>query len=93
MWAVYLAVGHSSADPGLERAQQKAASVGYTAVLGDLACDQGAIEALGLDQFDFWAAATLYFATRAGAHTFVASYTADVAKVVGSAEVTLGCLD
>lgn len=93
VWAVYLALAHSGTDPALDTALQQAAAAGYSGVQGDLACDQGAIEALGLDQFDYWSAVTLYFATERDASDFVASYTAEVAKVVGSTRVNVGCLD
>lgn len=93
VWAVYLALAHSSSDADIDRALQAAASVGYAAVTGDVACDQGALVALGLDEHDFWSAASLYFATRQDADDFVASYRAEGQKIVGSAEVNLGCLD
>jgi hypothetical protein len=90
---VYLAVGHKSADPAIERAVRQAAGVGYAAVVGDIACDGGAMEALKLDQFDYWTGATLYFRTQADARTFAASYTAEVARPKGVAKVKVGCLD
>lgn len=93
VWAVYLATGHSSSDAGIDRAVADAAAVGYDAVVGDLACDQGAIAALGLNQHDFWSAATIYFATESDVNTFLASYRARVGEVVGYARVSLGCLD
>ena len=93
VWAVYLAVAHSSTDPLIDQALQAAASVGYTGITGDVACDQGALAALGLDEHDFWSAASLYFATKADADDFVASYQAEGSKVVGSAKINLGCLD
>ena len=93
VWAVYLAVAHSSTDPVIDVALQAAASVDYAAVTGDVACDQGALEALKLDEHDFWSAASLYFATKADAADFVASYQAEGNTVVGSAKINLGCLD
>ena len=93
VWAVYLAVAHSSSDVVIDRALQTAASVGYAAITGDVACDQGALVALGLDEHDFWSAASLYFATKQDADDFVASYQAEGRKVVGSAKINLGCLD
>ncbi|GAA4353382.1 hypothetical protein GCM10023145_19900 [Angustibacter luteus] len=93
MWGVYLAVGHSASDPAVERAQKDAASVGYQAVVGDVACDQGAMEALKLDEYDYWSAATLYFATQQQATTFAAAYTAKVGAPKGVAKVNVGCLD
>ncbi|MEO7745990.1 MAG: hypothetical protein ABIV05_07160, partial [Actinomycetota bacterium] len=93
VWAVYLALAHAGDDPAIDAAVRKASGAGYTAVQGDLACDQGAIEALGLDQYDYWSAATVYFANRTDATDFVASYQAKVGKVAGSAQVNVGCLD
>ncbi len=93
VWAVYLATGHSSADAVIDAAVADAAAVGYDAVVGDLACDQGALEALQLDPQDFWTAATLYFATESDVNRFLASYRARVGEVVGYAQISLGCLD
>ena len=93
VWAVYLALAHAGDDPAIDAAVRKASGAGYTAVQGDLACDQGAIEALGLDQYDYWSAATVYFANRKDAADFVASYQAEVGEVAGSAQVNVGCLD
>ncbi len=93
VWAVYLAVAHSTSAPAMETAVRQAAGVGYTGVSGDLACDQGATEALGLDQFDYWSAVSLYFATQQQATRFIASYRGEVAKVVGYTRVKVGCLD
>lgn len=93
VWAVYLALAHTGDDPAIDAAVRKASGAGYTAVQGDIACDQGAIEALGLDQYDYWSAATVYFANRKDAADFVASYQAEVGTVAGSAQVNVGCLD
>ena len=93
VWAVYLAIGHARTDPALETALQQAAAVGYEGVQVDLACDQGATEALGLDQFDYWSAVAVYLATEHDATDFVASYQAKVAEVAGVTRVNVGCLD
>jgi hypothetical protein len=93
VWAVYLAIGHSASDAALERAVAQAATVGYQAVLGDLACDDGATQALGLDEYDYWSGATLYFATEQQARGFAAAYTAKVAAPKGLTKVNVGCLD
>ena len=92
-WAVYLGIGHEAADPAIEKAVRQAAGVHYSAVVGDVACDGGAMEALRLDQFDYWTAATLYFGSQADARTFAASYTEAVAKPKGVVKVKVGCLD
>jgi hypothetical protein len=93
VWAVYLAVGHSAGDATLAQAAAQASGVGYQAVVGDLACDGGAIEALGLDQYDYWTGATLYFATEQQARGFAAAYTAKVAAPKGLSKVNVGCRD
>ncbi|MGL5859454.1 MAG: hypothetical protein ACRC35_13805 [Angustibacter sp.] len=86
-------MGHSSSEGALQDAVAGAAAVGYQAVVGDLACDRGAIEALGVDPYDYWAAATVYFDAEAKARSFAAAYQRDVAAPRGVAKVTLGCLD
>lgn len=93
VWAVYLVTAHSTSAPAIEAAVRQAAGVGYQAVVGDLACDLGAVDALDLDRYDLWSAATLYFATEQDANEFIASYRAEVADVAGYARITLGCLD
>ena len=76
VWAVYLAVGHSVDDQVVQDAVEDAASVGYQAVVGDIACDGGATKALGLDEYDYWSGATVYFATEKQARGFAAAWTA-----------------
>lgn len=93
VWGVYLAVANSSSDPGIDAAVRGAASVGYQAVIGDIACDAGAQQALGLAQYDYWSGATLYFATEGDARAFAAAYTTQVAAPKGVAKVKVGCLD
>lgn len=92
-WAVYLAVAHSSSDPAMQAAQEEAAKVGYGAVIGDLACDRGAIPALGLDEHDYWTGAVLYFSSKDDADDFASSYLVSGGTVVGTAKIGLGCLD
>jgi len=77
----------------VERAVRQAAGVGYSAVVGDIACDGGAMEALKLDQFNYWTGAALYFGSEADARTFAASYTRAVARPKGLLRVKVGCLD
>jgi cell division septation protein DedD len=92
-WAVYLAVAHSSSDPAMQEAQEDVAKVGYGAVIGDLACDRGSIEALGLDEHDYWTGAVLYFRSQKDAEDFASSYLASGGTVIGTAKIGLGCLD
>lgn len=93
VWGVYLAVAHSSSDPSLLTAQQQVAPFGYSAVVGDVACDDGALKALGLNQHDYWTAATLYFKTKTDATDFANSYLSKGGTVIGTAKVGIGCLD
>jgi hypothetical protein len=86
-------VAHSSSDPALDQAQDEAATVGYGAVIGDLACDRGAIDALGLDPHDYWTGAVLYFKSEHDAEDFANSYLASGGTVIGTAKIGLGCLD
>ena len=72
---------------------KSAAKVGYQAVVGDLACDTGSMEALGLDEYDYWSGATLYFATEKDARTFTTAYTAKAGAPKGVVKVKVGCLD
>jgi hypothetical protein len=90
---VYLAVAHSSSDPALKSAQDQVATVGYGAVIGDLACDRGSMEALGLDVHDYWTGAVLYFGSKKDAQDFATSYLVSGGTVLGTAKIGLGCLD
>jgi hypothetical protein len=66
-----------------------AEAMGYFAGAGDLGCDQGAAEALGLED-GFYYGVGLYFATMDDAIAFAAAYPGEV---VGIANVTTFCLD
>jgi hypothetical protein len=89
--AVYLAVAYSADDPKLKRAEAQAKAVGYDNVgIGDIGCDQGAREALGLDVDRDYYGAAVYFADRGTAQQFVDAYEPGV---VGMADVTTFCLD
>lgn len=88
--AVYLAVSVDSSDSALERARAAAAEAGYEAGGGELGCDQGAVEALGLDPARSWSGVALYFVDQRTADRFVRGYPHEV---VGVAQVTTFCLD
>ena len=89
--AVYLAVAYDSADPELAQAQARAREAGYAQVgLGEVSCDQGAREALGLAADRTYYAVALYFADRPTAQQFVDAYEPGV---VGIADVRTYCLD
>lgn len=78
-------------DPGLERARARAEQAGYDEVGGgDIDCDQGAREALGLDPDRDYYAVALYFPDRPTAQQFVDAYEPGV---VGIADLTTYCLD
>ncbi|HEY7400529.1 MAG TPA: hypothetical protein VH989_06495 [Actinomycetota bacterium] len=69
-WAVYLGVG----DPGsaeLRRAERRAADLGLTAAAGDLSCDEGAAESLGVEPGTFGVG--VYFEREADAIAFAAA--------------------
>ncbi len=88
-WAVYLWVGET-ADAKAEAAVARAADLGYTTGVGDLACDQGAAEALGVAPDQSGSAVAIYFDSRADAAA--ASGLFEPAPV-GIARVTTFCLD
>lgn len=92
-WGVYLAVAYAEEGvdaPELVEAKAQAAAVGYNAGSGDVACDQGASEALGLDPERSYLTVAVYFATEADARLFVDLYQPGV---VGLAAVETYCMD
>lgn len=64
-FGVYLAVGEAR-DPKLTTAVQEAAALGYRVFPGDISCDQGAAEALGVSNNLF--AVAVYFERRGQAN-------------------------
>lgn len=84
---VYLAVG-APGSAALDRAIRQLADLGIEAYAGDIACDQGAAEQLGVSS-DVQAVA-LYFETRRDARTWASAL--DPAPL-GIARVTTYCLD
>jgi cytoskeletal protein RodZ len=90
-WVAYLAVADRSDDPSLEQAAGPARAIPFTvSVGGQLACDQGAVEALGLDPDVDWSATAIYFPGEEFARRFVDLYEPEV---VGIAQVQTYCLD
>jgi len=85
----YDAVEGNPAD-GFADAFAAAEAMGYFVGSGDLACDQGAQDGLGLPADGYYWAASVLFATVDDANAFVAAYPGDV---VGIAEVKTFCLD
>lgn len=93
IWGAYLAVAPAFGDPALAEAAARAQAVGYTNVSergGQLACDQGATEALGLDPEVDWYGTALYFATEADARLFEELFEPEI---VGIALVQTYCMD
>ena len=92
VWGVYLAVARGSdyRDHRLAEAERQAEAVRYRPSVGDLGCDPGAAEALGLDPKVSYAAVALYFENRRDARQFVDAYEPGV---VGTAEIVMVCND
>ncbi len=91
-WAVYLAVGVSD-DPALGEAALLLQDLGFRSGVGDLGCDWGAGELLGLDPTEFWDAVAMYFETEAHAEAFVEAMEARGHGVVGWGLVHTYCMD
>lgn len=87
VWGLYLAVGPTLDDADMEGAVRQAEELGYTPSSGDLACDDGAADALGVDVSSSGVA--VYFATREDAEAATQFFDA----WVGIARVTTYCLD
>lgn len=94
-WAVYLAVAdnYNFTAPEIEEAQDLAGAYGISAGVGELGCDQGGAEALGLDPNGEWAAASVYFDSEADASEFVDAFEARGHTVAGMGPVLTYCLD
>jgi hypothetical protein len=92
-WAVYLAVAGDFGAPELEEAKALADTYGLLDGEGDLGCDQGGAEALGLDPNDEWAVVSVYFDTEADARQFVDAFEARGHTVAGMGLVLTYCLD
>lgn len=90
-WAVYFGVGEEGSAE-LEAAVDFARQLGIDAGSGELACDQGAAEALGVPER--WHGVGVYFATRDDAERFyIESGLADHEVAPPIAKVTTFCLD
>jgi hypothetical protein len=92
-WAVYVAV---EPDEGrvLADARDRVEAAGYTPGGGDLACDQGAAEALGMERQAQAMTVAVYFDTRDDAETFFGLLASRLEPPpVGIANVTTLCLD
>jgi hypothetical protein len=90
-WAVYLGVAEGG-SPELDAAMEFARRLGVKAGSGDLACDQGAAEVLGVPAD--WQGVGVYFATREDAERFyIGSGLSDLDAEPLIARVTTFCLD
>jgi hypothetical protein len=89
VWGLYLALAEDPNDPALDDAIARAASLGYEVGVGEIACDQGAAEALAPPEGAYVVA--LYFETETDAET-VSTALPSLAPI-GIAEVTTYCLD
>jgi hypothetical protein len=87
VWGLYLAAGPALDDPTMDAAIRQAEALGYTPSSGDLACDDGAADALNVD--DGSSGVAVYFATREDAEAATQFFD----EWVGIARVTTYCLD
>lgn len=87
-FGVYFALADDPEDPSLEAAIRRLEQQGYAVGSGQLGCDQGAAEALGVEEDDFGVG--LYFKTRSDAQRF-----AELSDPppLGSARVKIFCAD
>ncbi|WP_298455025.1 hypothetical protein [uncultured Cellulomonas sp.] len=91
-WGVYVAVMTTPDDPAWQRAGTRLEEMGYFPGGGDINCDRGAAEGLGLDGTQV--VRSVYFTSRADAQLFVELFTDRYGDdVVGVVEVTTLCLD
>ena len=94
-WAVYLAVATDISDPEIADAIALLEDLGYVAGWGsgDLACDQGGAQTVGVDPSDNYAVVGAYFDTALDAARFVVALDARGHSVLGIGLVQTYCLD
>ena len=94
-WAVYLAVSADISAPEIADAIALLEDLGYVAGWGsgDLACDQGGAQAVGVDPSDNYAVVGAYFDTALDAARFVVALDARGHSVLGIGLVQTYCLD
>ena len=94
-WAVYLAAATDISDPKIADAIALLEDLGYVAGWGsgDLACDRGGAQAVGVDPSDNYAAVRAYFDTALDAARFVVALDARGHAVLGIGLVQTYCLD
>ena len=87
-WAVYLAWGKSTSEPAMKSSAQRATQEKLNPSVGELRCDAGAIEALGVSESLL--AVRVYFSTEDAARRFAEQRTP---RPLGIANVKTMCLD
>jgi hypothetical protein len=94
-WAVYLALSTDISGPEIGDAIDLLEDLGYVAGWGsgDLACDQGGAQAVGVDPSDNYAVVGAYFDTALDAARFVVALDARGHSVLGLGLVQTYCLD
>ena len=91
-WAVFLAAGESG-DAALEDAVDVLADLGYVSWPGDLWCDWGGYDLLGLESSESMMAVGVYFDDEVDAMAFVVGLDARDISVAGWGLVETYCLD
>lgn len=92
-WAVYVAIAEEFDDPALSEATAVLDELGYITGVGDLGCDAGGAEILGLDPAGTQAVVAVYFETEEDGVTFLTAWTGLGHQVIGSGLVQTFCLD
>lgn len=88
VWGVYVAVVDAFDSAAAAEATARIEDLGYQAGVGDVSCDAGAVEALGIP--DQTLVVSAYFVSEQDAQLFAETYGGDVLGIV---DVTLRCLD
>lgn len=92
VWGVYTLAAVDPSPAEVEAATAPLRAAGYDRrFAGDLGCDQGAAEALGLDPGTSASGVAVYFDDVAAVEQFLRAYYPE--RVIGVARVTLYCLD
>jgi endonuclease/exonuclease/phosphatase family metal-dependent hydrolase len=90
-WGLYVAIADSFDAPEITAAEEAVEESGYQAGVADLACDQGAAQALGANPQSSTVA--VYFASETDAALAARAFESRGQPVAGFANVTPFCLD
>jgi hypothetical protein len=90
-WGLYLAVAADADEPEFIEWSAQAEAAGYASGPGELACDDGAADGLGVPVD--WFGVAVYFSTREDAEAAGAWFAANHGEPYGIARVTTYCLD